>query len=125
MIYPKAKVVGVSPSPIRYGPKGDPYPISYTEIKFDKDEKVDPNKFLPEPFDLVTVISDKGNEYSAWWTGSKWHSRKLLNDEKVIFWKRIIQEVKDGKEMDTGSYKTPWGFKSIFEDAEGEGHFSF
>lgn len=124
-MYPKAKVVMVSNSPTRKDKAGKWQRFSYAEVKYDDDGIANPEEFLPEPFDLVRLITDKNKSRSGWWTGSKWECRKLQDDEKVLFWKKVTQGMENGEEVDTKSDKKPWGFKSIFEDTEREGHFIF
>lgn len=124
-LYPKALVIGVSSSVTRKSKEGKGYAMSYCEAEYDVDGWADPNKFLPEPFDLVSLMTDQGKRKTGWWTGYKWECRTLTENEKVCFWSRIKEEVENGKKMDSKSNKKPWGFKSIFEDPEGEGHFTF
>ena len=72
---------------------GTKYVFTYQEVKVDKETGwADPNKFLPYPYDIVTLSvfrPDKEDTVRSegWWTGEAWDGRKLKPEYKIIGWK--------------------------------------
>jgi len=60
----------------------------YTVTKFDEEGWAQADKASPIPFDLVTVITNKGKICTAWWNQNIWDGLHLKKDEQVIKWKR-------------------------------------
>lgn len=71
------------------------YPFKYTDIKCHSSDWVDNRKFRPLAFDLVSIRAIRNQDeiiYNGWWTGSAWEAIKKLNDDKVVSWRRKMEE---------------------------------
>lgn len=60
----------------------------YLITKFSDKGWADSTKYLPIPFDLVIVFTDKDKQIPCWWTGEEWCGGRLSFEERVLFWKR-------------------------------------
>lgn len=75
----------------------EPKVFTYLRCKPEKDGWVDPNKYLPLAYDLVDTKIDRDGKtlnksYIRWWTGSNWDGRRPKFGEKIIGWKRRMEE---------------------------------
>jgi len=49
-----------------------------------------PDKKLPETYELVTMLFENEKQQPGWWTGHNWDSgRKVDKDLKVVGWRRL------------------------------------
>lgn len=69
--------------------------LGYDDVQYDIDGWADAKKYAPEPFDLVTLKTEErtGN---GWFKGADWYSRKLGDNIKVLFWKRLEENFVEG-----------------------------
>jgi len=65
-----------------------PNTFRYRFTSFDKDGWADAQFSLPIPFDLVTIMTEKGAFLGAWWTEQKWDGLRLKSTDLVVKWKR-------------------------------------
>lgn len=66
--------------------------VTYADIKYDLDGWVDSQKFLPADYDLVYLkIKDKPTKF-GWIVGKRWDGLRVLNEDEVLYWKRIPEE---------------------------------
>ena len=74
---------------------GMEYTFSYEECK----EEVDgwnSNRYHPRRFDLVFLqIQDSEKVVEGWWTGTGWYGARLQPSEKVIRWKRKMEQLSE------------------------------
>ncbi len=69
--------------------------FTYKDIDCEPDGWVDVNKYLPKECDLVDVKCSIQKTFSAWVLGNKWNFLNVNPDEKVLFWKRKKEQVKN------------------------------
>lgn len=60
----------------------------YTLSRFNEEGWADANKYLPIPFDLVTVWTDTDKKIAAWWDENIWTGFRLTQKDRVLFWQR-------------------------------------
>lgn len=66
--------------------------VTYADIHYDPDGWVDAEKYLPGDYDLVYLkIKDKFSK-SGWIVGKRWDGLKVLEEDKVLYWKRKPEE---------------------------------
>lgn len=66
--------------------------ISLRQIPKDKEGYSNPDKVIPEPYDLCELeVYQKGKKriYRGWWTGGKWYCHRLPEPPNVLRWKRV------------------------------------
>ena len=68
---------------------------SYQDVEYDIDGWADASRFLPEDFDLVYMRLKRDKSIPGWFNGSSWTGLRLKSDDKVVFWKRKLEEKKD------------------------------
>jgi len=68
---------------------------SYQDVEYDIDGWADTLRFLPEDFDLVFMRLKRDTTIPGWFNGSSWTGLRLKSDDKVVFWKRKLEEKKD------------------------------
>ena len=62
--------------------------FSYTDVKYDDEKWADASEYLPADFDLVFLrIQDKPIT-SGWINGIKWEGLKVIEADKVLYWKK-------------------------------------
>jgi hypothetical protein len=71
--------------------KGNKIPYSYRHVKPKQDGWVDPKEWLPFSFDLV-FLQLKDKVKIGWYTGGRWDGKKVEPSDKVIAWKRKMDE---------------------------------
>lgn len=75
-------------------------PLSYEEVKFDKEGWADASIYAPQRFDVVllSVKTKEGKELqcNGWYKGGDWYSRKLGDKLKVLKWKMISDNFAGG-----------------------------
>ncbi|MFB5619501.1 MAG: hypothetical protein ACE5RC_00005 [Nitrosopumilus sp.] len=73
--------------------------FNYCHVLYEEDGWVDITRYLPLRFDLITLkIKNKNNiihEYRGWWTGSKWEGYRFTDEDKVLGWKKTIDDKLD------------------------------
>lgn len=52
---------------------------------------IDPAFWLPYPYDLCQ-LQTSNKKMNGWWTGHQWEALRLKKDDKIMFWKRIMEE---------------------------------
>lgn len=59
-------------------------------LKGQKKNWISVENFLPKPFDLVEVLTEDFEKKRGWYTGflKTWDGYKLMEDEKVTYWRR-------------------------------------
>ena len=68
-------------------------PYSYRDVEYDDYGWADSKKYLPEDFDLVYMKLARERIITGWINGTHWCGVRLKQDDKVLFWKRDIEEV--------------------------------
>jgi len=66
----------------------------YKDVEYDCDGWADASKYLPADFDLM-YLKTADNIYNGWMSRSRWDGLKITGDDKVFFWKRHNQVVKE------------------------------
>lgn len=74
--------------------KGDPCKKSWTycHVQYEKDGWADPDKFLPEDYDLVLLNRQDKNPIKGWVNGTTWFGFRLKEEDKVIGWRRVKED---------------------------------
>jgi len=65
---------------------------SYLDVKPEKDGWVDPTKFLPEDFDMVTLKIAGKPKITGWINGTTWVGFRLRIFDQVVAWKKEREE---------------------------------
>lgn len=73
------------------------YPIFYTykDIFYNDAGWADVEKYLPEDFDLVSMLLENKRIINGWINGLLWEGLRLKSTDKVLFWKKIKNEELD------------------------------
>jgi len=66
------------------------YPLKYKDI--DGYEWRNPAEYLPLPFDLVQVKTER-RTLPGWHDGNRWRVRTIHSDESVVEWRKKQDEV--------------------------------
>lgn len=70
---------------------GSKLPYTYRHVKPKPNGWIDPEEWMPFPYDLVHVKLQDSIK-PAWFTGSKWDGYRLSMGDKVTEWKRIAED---------------------------------
>lgn len=65
--------------------------FAYRHIPQSVYEWVDPQYYLPLPYDMCELETDKKIRH-GWWNGREWESLRLKPDEIVYHWRRTKDE---------------------------------
>jgi hypothetical protein len=79
---------------LSYMPKGASRErlVKYVDVPLDKDGYADASEYLPVEYDLMYLkIEGKGIK-PGWWNGNRWDGLNIKPDDKVLYWKRNMQE---------------------------------
>ena len=76
---------------------GKRYPLTYEAVEYDREGWASTKKVNPLPFDMTLCKVERQGKIlkkylPGWWTGNKWEGRKLKEEDKVISWKRNLEE---------------------------------
>jgi len=52
----------------------------------------DPKNVLPYAFDIVDLLMDNSVQRRGWWDGGDWYCRKKKIDEKIVGWRKRMNE---------------------------------
>ena len=66
----------------------------YADIKYGEDGWVDVKEYLPANYDLCFLKTEK-RIILGWYSMSCWEGNKINQDDKILFWKRKIDEEKN------------------------------
>jgi len=64
----------------------------YTDAHSDIDGWADPHLWIPYPFDLCYLKTDRKTR-TGWWTGKDWDGVRLRSEEKVLYWKKCNEDM--------------------------------
>jgi hypothetical protein len=65
---------------------------SYQDFEYDIEGWAESKKYLPDDFDLVYMRLEREKTIPGWINGSIWCGLRLKPQDKVIFWKRKLEE---------------------------------
>lgn len=60
--------------------------LAEEHIPRDDDGWISAKEYLPYPYDLVVVKTDKDHTWNAWYDGEFWDGYRLTNNETVLRW---------------------------------------
>jgi hypothetical protein len=67
------------------------FTYKYTDAQADGKGWCDPRFWLPLPFDLCILRTNK-RTCTGWWTGKEWSGLRLRAPETVLYWKKANDE---------------------------------
>lgn len=84
--------MSLHPLALRVGKKyeGKGY-LDYNDVKYDPDEWVKADEYLPREFDLCKLKLKEGRDKMGWWCGNGWEGMRISHKDEVLFWKRWIE----------------------------------
>jgi len=68
-------------------------PYNYRHVTETEDKWVNPQEWLPIPYDLV-ILKIGSVEKVGWYTGNHWDGYKIKPEDIVSMWKRKIDDEK-------------------------------
>lgn len=74
--------------------------FKYTDAQTDIEGWTDPKIWLPLPYDLVLLKTEKKIR-RGWWDGFEWVSHRIKPSETVLYWK-CIDDKQDFTDDETG-----------------------
>jgi hypothetical protein len=89
------KVIQVAKTKLQHPETGKKFTCKYSDVPKDHDQWVTDLTYLPIEGDMMHLrIEGKTRVISGWWNGRKWVGLRIRAADKIIAWKRNMDEIR-------------------------------